>query len=282
MSNRPVCRGFSRRLALRSLALDRPHLDWRFLGPPSDAYAVFNTGRLTNPPSNVNVSYRFYRGATQMPELPTVEQLRAELSYAPDTGAITRLRSRKPVYVERRRSGPRIEVFGRLLPARWAVLNLYFGRPPRKGEFHTRDGYDVNDLRIASFQRRFTEAGVRLCRDCEGEVEPDRQHLTGSAGARCRSCFSGARKTYSRRSLLHQYGLTEGCYSSMVTAQGGKCKICARPASEERYGLLSVDHCHTTGAVRGLLCTRCNTSIGGFGDDPAVVLRAAKYLLGKG
>ncbi len=50
-------------------------------------------------------------------------------------------------------------------------------------------------------------------------------------------------------------------YEEMHTAQGGVCKICERPepVSGRR---LAVDHNHETGKVRGLLCTKCNTTAG--------------------
>jgi len=41
---------------------------------------------------------------------------------------------------------------------------------------------------------------------------------------------------------------------------------------------LDVDHCHTTGEVRGLLCNRCNTGIGQFKDNPNILRSAARYL----
>ena len=39
-----------------------------------------------------------------------------------------------------------------------------------------------------------------------------------------------------------------------------------------------IDHDHETGKVRGLLCHECNTALGKFGDDPAILLRAVDYL----
>jgi hypothetical protein len=42
--------------------------------------------------------------------------------------------------------------------------------------------------------------------------------------------------------------------------------------------MLSVDHNHTTGAVRGLLCANCNLAIGYANDDPVVLRKAIAYL----
>lgn len=62
----------------------------------------------------------------------------------------------------------------------------------------------------------------------------------------------------------------------MLAAQGGKCAICGgtNPGGHR----LAVDHDHTTGAVRGLLCHACNAGIGKLRDDPALLRVAADYL----
>ena len=56
-----------------------------------------------------------------------------------------------------------------------------------------------------------------------------------------------------------------------------KCMICGVPESETSKRL-SVDHCHTEGTFRGLLCTSCNAGLGMFKDDPALLVKAAQYL----
>lgn len=69
-----------------------------------------------------------------------------------------------------------------------------------------------------------------------------------------------------------KYKLADGQYESMLSAQGGGCAICG---GSKR---LSVDHCHDTGVVRGILCFHCNTAIGHLGDSFQRILKAASYL----
>ncbi len=66
-------------------------------------------------------------------------------------------------------------------------------------------------------------------------------------------------KKLSRNSkLLYKYGISEADYSVMYVSQKGKCKICGATKPERE---LHVDHCHSTGKIRGLLCLRCNGSL---------------------
>jgi hypothetical protein len=77
-----------------------------------------------------------------------------------------------------------------------------------------------------------------------------------------------------------KYGLAPGEYDRILEHQGGGCAICKQPCARERR--LSVDHCHSTGRVRGLLCQNCNAAIGMFKDDTALLFRAIDYLSGGG
>lgn len=86
-----------------------------------------------------------------------------------------------------------------------------------------------------------------------------------------------AARRNSRRHALKRFGLTPEQYDSLVAAQGGCCCIC-RTDSPSKHGVFVVDHDHATGAVRGLLCVRCNTGIGMLGDDPEMLRRAMAYL----
>ncbi len=62
---------------------------------------------------------------------------------------------------------------------------------------------------------------------------------------------------------LKNFGITENDYTSMLESQNGQCAICDGPP-DGRWKRLAVDHCHTSGEVRGLLCMVCNTMLGRF------------------
>jgi nitrate/TMAO reductase-like tetraheme cytochrome c subunit len=70
-----------------------------------------------------------------------------------------------------------------------------------------------------------------------------------------------------------------GDYEKRLAEQGGSCAIChqnrSHPLADQ---LLDVDHCHTTGKVRGILCRSCNIGLGHFMTDPALLRAAADYL----
>ena len=83
------------------------------------------------------------------------------------------------------------------------------------------------------------------------------------------------------RALRDSFDLSLDEYRKMLEAQNGKCAICFQPETHKRNGkikALAVDHNHKSGAIRGLLCSDCNTGIGKLKDDPKVLRMAAQYL----
>lgn len=78
------------------------------------------------------------------------------------------------------------------------------------------------------------------------------------------------------KSWIKQYGLTPEDYARMLEEQNGVCAICKKECPTGQR--LSVDHCHDTGKVRGLLCRNCNRGLGSFKDDRNAVLAALLYL----
>jgi hypothetical protein len=99
------------------------------------------------------------------------------------------------------------------------------------------------------------------------------------------STASWARKNPERRRQINRdyflkrdYGLTQGDYDALLKEQGGCCEICGADKPTGRWKVFAVDHCHTTGDVRGLLCNECNRGMGLLGDSEERLRQAANYL----
>lgn len=86
---------------------------------------------------------------------------------------------------------------------------------------------------------------------------------------------------YREKELRKNFDIRLSEFDAMFNAQGGICAICSRPETAVKHGkvlALSVDHCHRTGKIRGLLCGECNTGIGKFKDDASRLMVAIGYL----
>lgn len=81
--------------------------------------------------------------------------------------------------------------------------------------------------------------------------------------------------------MKNVYGITLEEFEILEKSQEGVCAICKKTETWVRDGKvfrLSVDHCHDTGKIRGLLCKACNTGIGYFLHDPELLQAAIRYL----
>jgi hypothetical protein len=94
----------------------------------------------------------------------------------------------------------------------------------------------------------------------------------------CKQCY---KKKYGHpdkkrdQQLRYVYGINQKDYEELLNKQGGGCAICGQKPSKKP---LSVDHCHKTGKVRGLLCQKHNVAIGLLNEDPDLFDAAKKYL----
>ena len=142
---------------------------------------------------------------------------------------------------------------------------------------------------------------MKTCTSCKktrphDEFWPDKRRKSGLM-ARCKECrvadtraYRAARPSYEKdryqrdkekareRHLKRKYGVSLDVYTSMLKEQNGCCAICGSLESEQFNGVFNVDHCHATGAVRGLLCRGCNHMLGVVGDNPEILRRAIGYL----
>ncbi len=105
-----------------------------------------------------------------------------------------------------------------------------------------------------------------------------------SVGGRCDACRKrrcervGAEGINRKYLLRKKYGLTPEGWADLFARQGGRCAICETAEAGGKHGEWHTDHDHATGAVRGVLCAKCNWMLGHANDDPATLRRAAEYL----
>lgn len=78
------------------------------------------------------------------------------------------------------------------------------------------------------------------------------------------------------RARIKRYGLTISQYEHMLKVQSHKCKVCLEPFSSAKS--THVDHNHTTGKVRALLCGKCNTALGQLRESDFILQRVLAYL----
>lgn len=76
--------------------------------------------------------------------------------------------------------------------------------------------------------------------------------------------------------LKKKYGITPDFYEMVWEQQKGLCAVCNKPEKTKKR--LAVDHCHSTGEVRGLLCMKCNTALGKLNDDATLIEKLLKYI----
>ena len=87
---------------------------------------------------------------------------------------------------------------------------------------------------------------------------------------------------YKNGHLKYYFGITLEEYQKMLISQKGVCAICGLPetsvSNSGKIKMLSVDHCHRTNRVRGLLCNNCNRGIGMLQENIETLQAAIKYI----
>lgn len=124
----------------------------------------------------------------------------------------------------------------------------------------------------------------RVCTTCQNfkpaseyTLERDSRAFGGvSMRSKCRPCNEFRKyKGFIKRT----YGISYEEYQALEVEQNYCCAICKSPqVSNKRVERFFVDHCHTTGKVRGLLCSKCNHGLGLFNDNKNLLLNAIAYL----
>lgn len=142
--------------------------------------------------------------------------------------------------------------------ARLAWLYVHGEMPEGRVRF---DNEDQTDLRIANLRLALTKKEL---------------------DARFRANNPDANRRYNY--TKNYQGMTIEAFDTLLAGQGGVCAICGKAEQDtdntgtEKVRMMSVDHDHTTGEVRGILCNRHNRALGMFDDSIDLLLAAAAYL----
>ncbi len=128
---------------------------------------------------------------------------------------------------------------------------------------------------------------MRICLGCETEKEDENFYMqkSGHLYPYCKPCNTTKSREWKRNNkekhylnkLKGKFKMTPEEHKNLLDSQFNRCGICGKEESSRR---LSVDHCHKTNLVRGILCRRCNLGISYFDDDVNVMNQAIKYLSG--
>ena len=147
------------------------------------------------------------------------------------------------------------------------------------------------------------DGDTKLCRKCDTIKPLDAFYLAKNGKASgdklvrkgaCKECQSRSAREWQaanreratlnrwRSAIKINYGMSEQEWHELLQQQGGGCAICGETASIElstgTVQRMSVDHCHNSGKIRGILCNTCNRAIGLLKDDARLLRRAADYL----
>lgn len=123
---------------------------------------------------------------------------------------------------------------------------------------------------------------------CEFELVQGRGMYRRIMCYTCQPKNGDRKQTYRNKHLKKKYGITQAEYLTLFDSQNGKCKICDRKLTHNNTALrlgekrdpssCVIDHCHTTGKIRGLLCFHCNTAIGHVFEDKKILAKMISYL----
>jgi len=128
--------------------------------------------------------------------------------------------------------------------------------------------------------------GDRVCCACKKLKPLDQFHKTNDrkSGVKssCKECRKQEYKTHKgqrrNRRMERLYDMTSEIFALILASQDNACAICKNKKSNVKRDWFSVDHCHETGIVRGLLCNSCNIMLGNAKDDVVILANAIKYL----
>tara|TARA_R110000824_G_C15169996_1_gene672812 strand:+ start:722 stop:1324 length:603 start_codon:yes stop_codon:yes gene_type:complete len=130
----------------------------------------------------------------------------------------------------------------------------------------------INEL----FKAGYKECGKCSCIKSLDKFSSDKSTVTGLTST-CKSCKVkynlGNKESIKRTTAKRRYGIDDTKYDELDKINN--CEICEKEVKGTKK---HIDHCHTTGKVRGILCRKCNLALGHFDDNNLYLEKAIKYL----
>jgi hypothetical protein len=117
--------------------------------------------------------------------------------------------------------------------------------------------------------------GTMMCRSCKKLISLTEFyiHRSKSTGVK-RECYdSNCNQCRKNHMAGRRVGLSIQGRQNLIDAAGGVCQICG-----VKFRRPNIDHCHLTGKIRGVLCSKCNSGLAVFRDSPIFLRKAADYL----
>ena len=120
---------------------------------------------------------------------------------------------------------------------------------------------------------------LRTCRECKIEAKTEKDLVLFVNDKSCKHNKKQLCVDCHRDSLrTNRYGIEKGIYKEILIKQNHSCAICGSKDSGSTIDGLHLDHCHSTGQIRGILCKNCNNALGMFFDDTKLLEKAIQYL----
>ena len=126
-----------------------------------------------------------------------------------------------------------------------------------------------------------------VCKTTDHEKADTKGYLCKPCSVeRATNWYKNNPERYYYNQIKAKYGISKEDYLSLLLQQDNKCAICGKEEStpnhwqDKKSRRLAIDHCHNTGIIRGLLCYRCNTTLGKVEDNAELLRNMATYLDG--
>lgn len=141
------------------------------------------------------------------------------------------------------------------------------------------DNWNNDQKRLSMLRAK--KAARRLCQVCQKPIPETRGSNAIYCSYECKKLGNRSGSPKARRDQIannrrYLYDITMEEFEARLASQGGVCAICRTDTWTGKGP--HVDHNHETGAVRGILCHKCNLGLGKFNDDPELLRAAATYL----